>query len=274
MQVSVEPNRFMKEFCAPVDRLVEKIGNGSYSRTIAKISSWEQDEQTIGMLGLLNKCESEESRLKVVKDSTPIYNIFSVGTFEDNGKKCLGYLAEVMPSDNSSGASMAGSKGYDLYGSKECREFTIDPQDNNLFHPEVRPNGKLYGDYIVQNLKYDGQIPDHWNYKGKQYPFHSTKQRAGLIDPRLVGVWQPDAARCGALSDSYLMITADAFERYEDHCRIPVTAFFQGGLRGGLECSQEGEEYTQDIDVTVSSDETITFNGETYFKCADATSVP
>lgn len=107
-----------------------------------------------------------------------------------------------------------------------------------------------------------------------QTPAATSPEPIRSIDSRLVGVWQTDAARCSAPTDSFLMITADAFEQYEDHCRIPETAFVEGGLRGGLECFQEGEEYTKDVTVVLSSDNTLTFNGETYFRCADNSSVP
>ncbi len=162
----------VNKMCAIADQLADRLGNGSYSRAITKMASWDQDNETKAALGLLNNCKSSESRLNLVKESVPNKNIYSVGTFENNGKTCVGYLVELIPQGN--GGTYGGSKAYELRGFKECKEFSINYQDKGIFHPETRPNGKRYGDYIVQSLKYDGEIPDHSNYKGKQYAFVSN----------------------------------------------------------------------------------------------------
>lgn len=106
-----------------------------------------------------------------------------------------------------------------------------------------------------------------------------TDEPTGTIDPRLVGRWEEDASVCDQSLARYLLISypseteiviaPGSFERLENHCRIPETAYFQGSIRGGLECFQEGEEYTEDADVVLASDDTLYFNGTPYFRCVD-----
>lgn len=80
-------------------------------------------------------------------------SFYSVGTFRNKRKKCLGFLIEVSPQNSEA------NRKYALEGVGNCAGFAIDAKKANIFNPDLRPDGELYGTYVTQNLEFDGGLP-------------------------------------------------------------------------------------------------------------------
>lgn len=159
-------------FCNHTDDFVREIGGGSYQRAIDKVSSWQQDSQTLATLKIMKLCRSEESRSQSARESVVDINIYSVGTFNPEGRSCIGLLVEI------SARTSLQSRAYELKGLNECADFSVNMESESIFHPEVRPNGVPYGDYIVNSYKFNGDMPNTYLYKNRQYSFFTGSQKS------------------------------------------------------------------------------------------------
>lgn len=151
--------------------------------------------------GQKNGCASltsDDPTLKQVLDDT-ILTIYSVGTFHDGGKRCLGYVSKAAL------GSPVVYEYWNLWDSTDCS--TLD----SYYYSMPRPEGSTLaglGDHYRSAFKYDGSLPatvlengqpvlfatspeipsDSLRIEGEELPFR--KVSLNQIAEHLLGKWQ------------------------------------------------------------------------------------
>ncbi len=155
----------LQTFCDLADKLANNLGGGSYNSAFLKVKNMPSSNDTKFAMKALEVCETKESRLALVRDSTVNADIYSVGLVVNNGISCPAYIMRT-----SGEISGKNSIVYGLVGSKGCNEVSPTSYAKHTFHPKNNVSGTRFGTFIKSEYSYSGVIPTEYTYMGQAYP--------------------------------------------------------------------------------------------------------
>ncbi len=165
-QIKEEPfNNAKNAMDAMCDNTLKKLSEtGSDAETIVKSLEMSADQNAKSVLKIISICTNEEKKKNEISEiSKEIHvKLYSVGSMRVDNQICPAFLIETETFvDNQK------SIGYSLAGVGECNGM----QTSNAltYHPEFNPHGPLPGEFFLNTLRYDGDIPNKWMYKGNVF---------------------------------------------------------------------------------------------------------